>query len=29
MIAQGAQGKIEIVDRLLQRHKGQRALIYQ
>jgi superfamily II DNA or RNA helicase len=28
MIAQGAQGKIEIVDRLLQRHKGQRALIF-
>jgi len=28
MIAQGAKGKIEMVDRLLQRHKGQRAIIF-
>lgn len=28
MIAQGAAGKIEMVDRLLQRHRGQRMIIF-
>ena len=28
MIAQGASGKIDMVDRLLQRHRGQRMIIF-